>query len=382
MKTKMKIHTHKYKNIKKSRLIHNFHDFKKIAKKYTIYKIKRSDTSHIENVCDIICNKIIKIQSHVRGYLCRKKYAYLLSSHKFPKDMYLNNMSILGNSIEEIEDDYFINITSTVANKYYYFDIRELHEIIKKKKEKQNNHIYFNNNQNVILVNYRNDHDNNDDNETEPDTDTESDTDTQATHYTSFHIFNTLNTMNTDTYDYRYHNVVIQNPYNNIPFDHKTLAYIEYRLHLLVKKGKSLLIDNIIPEDSLLTIKIMTIITILNDNSLYPDIQLFNTFDIHDFINIINIIIEYSSIRYHINRSKAFEIYNIYHDDDLPDENYENDIKNNVLDILLELLQVSDLFIGTRCLIIYYAIQFNSDYPYEYQNSIVNYSHISHYIPL
>jgi hypothetical protein len=200
----MKINIQKYKNIKRSRLIHNFKDFKKIGKKYVVRRIKRNNRDDIENVCDIICNKIVKIQSHIRGYLCRKQYKYLLSSHKFPIDMYLNDTSILGNSIDEIDDEYFINIRSHVPHKYYYFDIRELN--------------------NMIVYSKKNSIDEDQDqDETESDTDSD-DNDTASSNLTNYitlngrYVTQMSNSVTNNDVVYKT-NMMIKNPYDNTYFD-------------------------------------------------------------------------------------------------------------------------------------------------------------------
>ena len=342
-----------YKNIKRSRLIHNFRDFKKIGKKYIVRRIKRNNKEDIENVCDIICNKIVKIQSHIRGYLCRKHYKYLLSSHKFPIDMYLNDTSILGNSINEIEDEYFINIRSHVLHKYYYFDIREL-----------NNMIAYKNN---INDDYGD--------ETESDTDSDDNDTTSSTNVTNYITLNgRYVSRNTDSNDVLYKtNMMIKNPYDNTYFDIINVNNIIYRIDILKKNNKSLSIENIIPPESILTAKITDIFTILSDNYFYPDINLFYNFDMIDFINIIDMILKYSAIRYFIKTHDIIYLHNMYHNENLSLSECEVNIRLKVIDILIYLLKINDMYKENRILIIYNAIQYNDEHDFVQDSSIVNY---------
>jgi hypothetical protein len=342
-----KINVKKYNTFKKYNIIKNFNHFKKLIKKYNIHHVKRNNTIEIENACNLLLHKIIIIQAHIRRYICQKKYNLLLSTHKFPIDTYINTSSILGNSIEEIEDDYFVNIKSSIHCKYYFFDIRELYTIISHK----NNKTSIINTLNAIHDAYS----------TESDTDTDTDTDD---------IYN--NNVNIPLFTTKYR-TLIKNPYDNTYIQEDDIKFILDRIEYLKSNKKQMNIeDDTIPEDSLLTTKIMEVVSILNDYGLYPDINIFYNLDMLDYVNVIDIILKYPSIKFYIKTRSLMEIHRFYHDD-TSDEECKKNIKNTIINILLDLIKINDIYKSNRCLIIYNAIQFNDEFVFDEERSIINY---------
>ena len=98
------------------RLFFNHNNLNKIAKKYKFKKTIIKKHYNKEQIFNFINNKAIIIQSYVRCYLAKLYYKHLLNCVKHESIKYINESSIIGQSLESIESIYFINISNEVSD--------------------------------------------------------------------------------------------------------------------------------------------------------------------------------------------------------------------------------------------------------------------------
>ena len=274
---------------KEIKSIFNHKDLNKIGKTFKFKKTVIKKYYDKKEIYNFINDKAIIIQSYVRRYLAKLFYKYLLNSIKYSPDKYLNDSSIIGLSIDDIEKKYFININSHNCDKYFFFDIREINKLIV-------------NNQFI-------------------------------------------------------------NPYTNQEFRQLDIKNIEYHIKILNKNNVSLEFNNEIPKESIITCKITELLTLLSDEALHVDMSIINSFNRDDYVNLINQLLENAITYRFINQRILDNLNSYYYYYDL--EESEDKIKNYVLTIILGILKFNEDNEGynfAKKLIIYNAIQFNSQY--------------------
>ena len=172
---------------------------------------------------------------------------------------------------------------------------------------------------------------------------------------------------------YKIININSINPFTNLQFTDLDMKKINKHIKVLRSKNVSLIFNNEIPIESILTCKITELVTLLSDDGFYIDMEIINNFDTFDYINVIDQIIENPITGCFINQTIINNLNNYYYNFNL----FESRLKiiTYVLNILLAIIKFQEInhsLTITKKLIIFNAIQFNGEYYNDNRNSIIN----------